>query len=36
MTEKKRNHFLILGDSYSTFEGWIPQGYAAYYTQGNG
>lgn len=36
MTEKKRNHFLILGDSYSTFGGWIPQGYAAYYTQGNG
>lgn len=22
----------ILGDSYSTFEGFIPQGYAAYYT----
>lgn len=24
---------LILGDSYSTFEGWIPEGYECYYTK---
>ena len=23
---------LILGDSYSTYEGWIPKGYAVYYS----
>lgn len=35
MTEEKRT-VLILGDSYSTFEGYIPQGYAVYYAQGDG
>jgi hypothetical protein len=25
-------NIMIFGDSYSTFEGRIPQGYAAYYT----
>ena len=28
----KSNRFMILGDSYSTFEGAIPEGYLAYYT----
>lgn len=26
-------NLFILGDSYSTFEGYIPEGYAAYYTR---
>ena len=25
------NNFMIFGDSYSTFEGYIPEGYACYY-----
>ena len=28
----KSNRFMILGDSYSTFEGVIPEGYATYYS----
>ena len=28
------NNVLILGDSYSTFEGYIPSGYAIYYASG--
>ena len=28
---KKIKNVVIYGDSYSTFEGYIPQGYAAYY-----
>ncbi len=28
---KKLGNVFILGDSYSTFEGYIPEGYAAYY-----
>ena len=27
------NNVLIFGDSYSTFEGYIPQGYDVYYTK---
>lgn len=27
-----KNNTLIFGDSYSTFEGFIPEGYAIYYT----
>ena len=27
----KSNRFMILGDSYSTFEGYIPEGYKHYY-----
>ena len=29
---KKTNKLLIVGDSYSTFEGYIPEGYAVYYS----
>ena len=29
----KLGNILIFGDSYSTFEGWIPDGYAIYYTK---
>ena len=29
---KKINNFMIIGDSYSTFKGYIPEGYAIYYT----
>ena len=28
----KLGNILIYGDSYSTYEGWIPEGYACYYT----
>ena len=28
-----KNNIIILGDSYSTFEGFIPNGYAAYYSE---
>ena len=28
----KINNFIIIGDSYSTFKGYIPEGYAVYYT----
>lgn len=27
------NNILIIGDSYSTFEGYIPEGYAVYYSE---
>ena len=27
------NNTLIMGDSYSTFEGYIPEGYAVYYSE---
>ena len=27
------NNVLIIGDSYSTFEGYIPEGYAVYYSE---
>jgi len=27
----KLGNFVIFGDSYSTFRGWIPEGYATYY-----
>ena len=26
-------NLLIIGDSYSTYEGWIPEGYAVYYSK---
>ena len=29
MTENKK--IFILGDSYSTYEGYVPEGYAIYY-----
>jgi lysophospholipase L1-like esterase len=29
------NNLLIFGDSYSTFEGYIPEGYAIYYHEGH-
>ena len=29
----KLDNIVIFGDSYSTFEGYIPKGYAAYYTE---
>ena len=29
---KNVNNCLIIGDSYSTFEGCVPAGYAVYYT----
>ena len=28
-----KNNIIILGDSYSTFEGFIPNGYLAYYSE---
>ena len=28
-----KNNTLIFGDSYSTFKGYIPEGYAAYYSE---
>ena len=28
----KLNNVLIFGDSYSTFDGYIPKGYATYYS----
>lgn len=31
---KKLGNLMILGDSYSTFHGYIPEGYAAYYSEG--
>jgi len=31
---KNLGNILILGDSYSTFTGYVPQGYAVYYTPG--
>lgn len=30
----KNENILIFGDSYSTFEGYIPKGYSAYYPRG--
>ena len=29
---KDKNNVLIMGDSYSTYEGYIPQGYHFYYS----
>lgn len=29
---KKIGNFMIIGDSYSTFKGYVPEGYALYYT----
>lgn len=29
------NNMLIFGDSYSTFEGYVPEGYASYYQEGH-
>lgn len=34
MSNKNIGNVVIFGDSYSTYEGWIPEGYAVYYTQG--
>ena len=31
---KSLGNVFIIGDSYSTFEGYIPEGYAVYYTYG--
>ena len=33
---KKINNVLIIGDSYSTFRGYIPEGYAVYYDENSG
>ena len=33
---KKINNFMIIGDSYSTFRGHIPEGYAVYYYENAG
>lgn len=33
MTMKAPQKLLIMGDSYSTFEGYIPEGFAPYYTK---
>ena len=33
MANKNIGNVFILGDSYSTYEGWIPEGYAVYYEQ---
>ena len=27
------NNAIIFGDSYSTFEGFLPEGYSAYYSE---
>lgn len=32
---KKKLSFSILGDSYSTYKGWIPEGYATWYGDGD-
>lgn len=32
---KKKTSFSILGDSYSTYKGWIPEGYATWYGDGD-
>lgn len=32
---KKKTSFSILGDSFSTYKGWIPEGYATWYGDGD-
>ena len=29
---KEKNNIFIMGDSYSTYAGYIPEGYLAYYS----
>lgn len=36
VASKKFSSFSIIGDSYSTYQGYIPSGYATYYQDGSG